>query len=336
MNILVTGGAGFIGRWVVKRLLDDGHSVMVLDNLSNGTLENIKEFNNNINFKFVEGDIKDEVILDKVFEEKFDIIYHLAASINVQDSIDNPKATFYNDTVATFNILEKAKIQMFGKNAKMDGDKWVLDKNEDMHLCKIVFMSTCMVYDKAYYNGISEEHTIKAASPYSASKIAAENMVLAYYNTYKLPAVIIRPFNTYGPYQKTNGEGGVVAVFINNVLYNKDLNIYGNGEQTRDLLYVKDCAKFVTIAGYSEKVNGEIVNAGTNVNITINELANIIAKGRVNVNHVKHIHPQSEIMKLKCNYSKAKALINWEPEYALEQGIKETEKWILNSKNKSS
>ena len=330
MNILVTGGAGFIGRWVVERLLKDNHKVIVLDNLSNGSKSNMDNFNTE-NCKFIQGDIKDEKILDKLFEEKFDVIYHLAASINVQDSIDNPKVTFYNDTVGTFNILERAKIQMFGKNGRMEGEGWILDKSEHTHPCKVVFMSTCMVYDKAGEEGISEIHPTKPISPYGGSKIAAENMVLSYYNAYKLPAVVIRPFNTFGPFQKTGGEGGVVAIFIKNSIEGKDVAIYGSGEQTRDLLYVKDCARFVVMAGYCETVNGQIVNAGTARDVTINELANMICKTRVNINHVKHIHPQSEIMKLKCDFQKAKKLMDWSPQYTLEQGLIETEEWIKST-----
>lgn len=332
MNILVTGGAGFIGRWVVKKLLEDGHTITALDNLSNGRLENIQEFLNNPNFKFINGDIQDERLLENIFKEKFDIIYHLAASINVQDSIDDPRTTFYNDTVGTFNILERARIQMFGKNGRMDGDTWVIDCNEDTYPCKVVFMSTCMVYDMAGDEGIDEIHPVKPVSPYGGAKIAAENMVLSYYNSYKLPTVVIRPFNTYGPFQKTGGEGGVVAIFINNSLKGRDINIYGSGEQTRDLLYVKDCARFVIMAGYSNNVNGMVINAGTGRDVTINELADIITKERVKVKHVKHIHPQSEIMKLKCNYKKAKDIMSWEPQYTLEQGIEETEQWIKGTK----
>lgn len=333
-NILVTGGAGFIGRWVVKNLLEQENKVVVLDNLSNGSKENIKEFINNENFNFIEGDIQDEVLLDKIFEEKFDIIYHLAASINVQDSIDDPRTTFYNDTVGTFNILERAKWQMFGKNSKMDGESWIIDKGENTHPCKVVFMSTCMVFDKCNdKNGIDESHPVKPVSPYGASKIGAENLVISYYLSYKLPTVVIRPFNTYGPYQKTGGEGGVVAIFINNALQNTDINIYGTGEQTRDLLYVKDCARFVVEAGFNSNVNGEIVNAGTGRDVTINELADIISRGRVKVNHIKHIHPQAEIMKLLCNSRKAKEILDWEPDYTLEEGIRETEEFIKGNLN---
>ncbi|SHI40747.1 Nucleoside-diphosphate-sugar epimerase [Clostridium cavendishii DSM 21758] len=331
MKILVTGGAGFIGRWVVKKLLEENHIVIALDNLSNGSLKNIEEFKNNSNFTFIKGDIQNERFLDNIFREKFDIIYHLAASINVQDSIDDPRTTFYNDTVGTFNILERAKWQMFGKSSKMDGEQWVIEKREQTHPCKFVFMSTCMVFDKCdKESGIDELHPTKPVSPYGASKIAAENLVVAYYLSYKLPTVVIRPFNTYGPHQKSGGEGGVVAIFIKNALDNRDINIYGTGDQTRDLLYVKDCARFVVMAGFESRIDGEIVNAGTGRDVTINELAEIIGKGRVKINHVKHIHPQAEIMKLKCNSSKANAILGWTTEYTLEDGIKETEEWINN------
>lgn len=332
MKILVTGGAGFIGRSVVKKLLSEGFGVTAFDDLSNGSKDNIAEFENNINFEFVFGDINDENSLSFLFKRKFDIIYHLGASINVQDSIDDPRTTFFNDTVGTFNILEKAKLQMFGAHGKMNSDGWILDSKDDIHPCKVVFMSTCMVYDVAGEEGINEDHPTKPVSPYGGSKIAAENMVLSYYNAYKLPTVVIRPFNTYGPFQKTGGEGGVVAIFINNSLAGKDISIYGTGEQTRDLLYVEDCARFVVTTGFSDVVNGEIINAGTGRDVSINELANIISNNRVEVKHVTHIHPQSEIMKLKCNYSKAKKLLGWEPKFTLEQGIKETETWIV-SKN---
>ncbi|MBR3119219.1 MULTISPECIES: dTDP-glucose 4,6-dehydratase [Oceanobacillus] len=308
MKILVTGGAGFIGRWVVDRLLKDGHQVWVLDDLSNGRIENVKDMRNEKNFmEFINGDIKDIRILNHLFINKFDICYHLAASINVQDSIDDPRTTFNNDVIGTFNILEQCK------------------KND----VKVVFMSTCMVYERAWSEeGINEANAVKPASPYAGSKLAAENMVLSYYYAYDLPVTIIRPFNTYGPYQKTGGEGGVVAIFLKNKLAGKPLQIYGDGKQTRDLLYVEDCARFVVESGYSNKVDGEIVNAGLGKDISINALAKLMVEDEDHIKHITHIHPQSEIPKLLCDYSKAKKLLNWEPKYSLEEGIKKTEEWI--------
>ncbi|ASF41429.1 NAD-dependent dehydratase [Halobacillus halophilus] len=311
MNILVTGGAGFIGRWVVKLLLEEKHNVWVLDDLSNGSIKNIEELLVYKNFKaFIHGDIKDQKTIESLFYPGIDLCYHLAASINVQDSIDDPETTFNNDTIGTFYLLELCR----KRNTKM------------------VFMSTCMVYDRADEKGITEKDPIKPASPYAGAKIAAENMVLSYHYAYGLPVTVVRPFNTYGPYQKTGGEGGVVAIFIKNKLNGLPLQIYGDGTQTRDLLYVEDCARFVVQAGYRDEVNGEIVNAGLGRDITINELAEMIASDPSHVRHVEHIHPQSEIPKLLCDYSKAKRLLGWEPAISLSEGIQKTEEWIDSTK----
>ncbi|CAM4227582.1 GDP-mannose 4,6-dehydratase [Paenibacillus phoenicis] len=309
MNILLTGGAGFIGRWVAKKLLEDGHQLWILDDLSNGREANLQEFQGHPGLKqFIRGTILDEPLLEELFAaHQFDICYHLGASINVQDSIDDPRTTFNNDTVGTFYILEQCR----------------------RYNTKVVFMSTCMVYDRCTdETGITELHPTKPASPYAGAKVAAENMVLSYYYAYGLPTVVIRPFNTYGPFQKTGGEGGVVAIFLKNDLDGKELRIYGEGTQTRDLLYVEDCANFVVSAGYSDAVNGEIVNAGLGRDITINDLALMIAGDPSRIRHVEHIHPQSEIQKLLCNSEKAKRLLGWEPRVTLEEGIARTREWI--------
>lgn len=309
MKVLLTGGAGFIGRWVAKRLLDDGHQIWILDDLSNGSETNLEEFRGHPGLmQFIKGTILDEALLSDIFtQHRFDICYHLGASINVQDSIDDPRTTFNNDTIGTFYILEQCR----------------------KHRTKMVFMSTCMVYDRCSdEKGITEEHPTKPASPYAGAKIAAENMVMSYYHAYGLPTVVIRPFNTYGPFQKTGGEGGVVAIFIQNALQGKDLKIYGDGNQTRDLLYVEDCARFVVEAGYSDRGDGQIINAGLGEDISINELAKLIAQDRVPIRHVEHIHPQSEIDKLLCNYNKARHLFGWEPQVSLKEGIRRTEGWL--------
>ncbi|HWR29832.1 MAG TPA: NAD-dependent epimerase/dehydratase family protein [Negativicutes bacterium] len=308
MKVLVTGGAGFIGRWVVKRLLEDGHEVWAMDDLSNGRLANIAEFESHPGWRgFTRGDIKDMGLLEKLFATRFELCYHMGASINVQDSIDEPKRTFDNDVVGTFNVLELCR----------------RDK------VKVVFMSTCMVYDQANeLAGISEKHPTKPASPYAGSKIAGENMALSYWYAYGLPVVVVRPFNTYGPFQKTGGEGGVVAIFIKKSLAGDTLDIYGSGEQTRDLLYVEDCARFVVEAGYSDRVNGEIMNAGLGSDVSVNDLAALIEPNSAKIRHIPHIHPQSEIMKLLCDSRKAKELLGWQPQVSLEAGLTLTREWI--------
>jgi len=308
LNALVTGGCGFIGRWVVKNLLDNGKKVFILDNLSNGSEENVEEFKNHPNFvKLIVGDITDNILLEELFCNEFDICYHLAANINVQDSIDDPELTFTNDVVGTFNILE------FCRKSNI----------------KLVFLSSCMVYEKALnLEGIDENHTVKPTSPYSGSKLAAENLVLSYWYTYNMPIVILRPFNTYGPYQKSNSEGGVVSIFINRKIKKEELFIYGDGKQTRDLLYVEDCAEFICSAGLSDKTNGQIINAGYGKDVSMNDLASLISQKTVKINYIDHIHPQSEISKLLCNNKKAFDLLNWKPKTSLEVGIDKTIDWL--------
>ncbi|HOS68818.1 MAG TPA: NAD-dependent epimerase/dehydratase family protein [Bacillota bacterium] len=307
MKTLVTGGAGFIGRWTVKKLFEEGHSIWILDDLSNGSYDNIKEFKGCGSVKFIQGDIKDERLLESMFNEDFDLCFHLAAKINVQDSIDDPVTTYRNDVSGTFNVLEQCRKRG----------------------TKMVFMSTCMVYDRASgEEGIDELHPVKPASPYAGSKIAGESLVLSYWHAYKLPAVVIRPFNTFGPFQKSGGEGGVIAIFIKNSLEGRALKIYGDGNQTRDFLYVEDCADFIARAGCSDMADGQIINAGTGKDIAINDLAVLVSRNRSPIEHIPHIHPQSEIQKLLCNSEKAYRLLSWKPQTVIEEGIARTEKWI--------
>jgi nucleoside-diphosphate-sugar epimerase len=186
-----------------------------------------------------------------------------------------------------------------------------------------------MVYDTASAgDAISETHFTKAASPYAGAKLAGENMVQSYFHAYGLPTVIVRPFNTYGPYQKSTGEGGVVSIFVQRDLSGDVLNIYGDGTQTRDLMYVEDCAEFVVQAAYSDAANGEILNAGLGTDITVNDLAELVCKDADRIQHVKHIHPQSEIPKLVCDYSKAKQVLGWEPKTSLKEGIDIFRNWM--------
>ena len=309
MITLVSGGAGFIGRWVIKALLDNSRDVIAIDNLVNGRKENLSEFKDHINFKdFIINDIRNKDFIDKLFEKyKFTDCIHLAAQINVQESLDFPEKAFENNVLGTYNILEAAR--------KFN--------------TKIVLIGTCMVYNLTKSDKpISETHPVKPASPYAGSKLAAEELALSYYYGLKLPVVILRPFNTYGPFQKSNMEGGVISIFINRKINNEKLMIYGNGTQTRDFLYVEDCAEFIFKASECDKCIGEIINAGYGGDISINELANLIVNDKNQIVHVKHHHPQSEIMKLKCDNSKAKSLLNWEPKISLEEGIAKLEKWI--------
>lgn len=311
MRVLVTGGAGFIGRWVVKLLLrrdEDGPlHISVLDNLSNGNRKNIAEFEGaKISCTFIEGDIRDRKLLRSLFKEGFDLLIHLAASINVHDSLQDPRETFENDVVGTFNLLEEAR----KRNTRF------------------IYISTCMVYARAEHKAISEDDPLSPASPYAGSKLAGENLVESYYLGYGLPAAILRPFNTYGPFQKSNQEGGVVAIFIEKALKGEDIPVFGDGEQTRDFLYAEDCAEFIVKASFSEAATGQVINAGSGEDITINDLARIVCPDEERIRHLPHHHPQSEIRKLLCDSAKAKSLLGWEARTSLKEGIAKTMDWM--------
>ena len=309
MRILVTGAAGFIGRWVVSDLLERGHVVVPMDNLVAGSVENLAEFATHPNLRPLDvSDVRDPDACRRL-ADGVDAIAHLAASISVQDSIDDPATTFDNDVVGTFNLLEAARI---GR-------------------ARFLFMSTCMVYDRATTPaGIDERHPTKPASPYAASKLSGEALTLSYHHAYGLPTTVVRPFNTYGPFQRSVGEGGVVAIFTRRSLAGERLNIYGDGTQTRDLLYAGDCARFVGDALLSDAAVGQILNAGTGADISVNELAAAIEPDSARIAHVDHIHPQAEIQVLRCDASRAREVLGWTPQVSLTDGLAVMREWMAD------
>ncbi|MGH2407933.1 MAG: dTDP-glucose 4,6-dehydratase [Candidatus Limnocylindrales bacterium] len=307
MRVLVTGAAGFIGRWVVGELLARGHAVLPVDNLATGDRANLEEFAASPLLAPLEvGDIRDGAACRRWLAE-VDAVAHLAASISVQDSIDDPAGTFDNDVVGTFHVLEAARPRR----------------------ARFLFMSSCMVYDAARAPaGIDEDHPVKPASPYAASKLAGESLTLAYCHAYGLPTTVVRPFNTYGPFQRSVGEGGVVAIFTRRSLLGEELRIYGDGTQTRDLLYAPDCARFVCDALESDAAVGRIINAGTGADIAVNDLAAAIEGDPTRIVHVDHIHPQSEIPVLRCDPRRAADLLGWTPTTPLREGLAHTRTWM--------
>ena len=307
MRVLVTGAAGFIGRWVVADLLERGYTVFPVDNLVAGDPANLAEFAAHRRMRPLEvGDVRDPVACRR-WADEVDAIAHLAASISVQDSIDDPRTTFDNDVVGTFNLLEAARAAG----------------------TRLLFMSTCMVYDRARTPaGIDEKHPTVPASPYAASKLAGEALTLSYQHAYGLPTTVVRPFNTYGPFQRSVGEGGVVAIFTRRSLAGETLRIYGDGTQTRDLLYVTDCARFVVDALLSDAVVGQVLNAGTGVDVSVNDLAAAIEPDATRIEHVEHIHPQSEIAVLRCDPRRAKELLGWTPAVGLDEGLGLVRAWM--------
>jgi len=306
-TVVVTGAAGFIGRWVVDELLSRNYEVVGLDNLSNGSEQNIKAFRDDSRFRFVEEDVRDQEAVDNLIKMDTSACLHLAAEIDVQESLDDPESHYRTNVTGTHNILEACR------------------RTET----PLGLVGTCMVYDVAESSdGIDETHPVKPASPYAGTKLAAENLAESYYYGYDLPVTILRPFNTYGPYQKTSMAGGVVSIFTSRDISDEPLKIFGDGTQTRDLLYVTDCARFIVEGTFSEATTGEVVNAGTGSDISINDLAESIVTEGTGIKHVGHHHPQSEVQKLLCNPQKAEELLDWKPKVSLEEGIARLRTWL--------
>lgn len=306
-TVAVTGAAGFIGRWVVAELLDRGHTVYGLDDFSNGSERNIAAFRDVERFHITEGDIRSRDDVDELFDHDVDACIHLAAEIDVQESLEDPQSHFDSNVIGTQNVLEACR-------------------KDDTRLGLV---GTCMVYDMVdSASGISEDHPTKPASPYAGSKLAAEDLAEGYYHGYDLPVTVLRPFNTYGPYQKTGMAGGVVSIFTSRDIRGEPLKIFGDGTQTRDLLYATDCARFIVEGTFSDETVGEVLNAGTGSDVSINELAELIGTDGTEITHVEHHHPQSEVQKLLCDPTKANEVLGWEPEVTLEEGVSRLRTWL--------
>lgn len=365
MNALVTGGAGFIGRWVVGKLLSMGYQVTVLDNFSSGSPKNLYEFRHNPALNIVYGDLLSEKAMRRALFMKPDVVFHLAARINVQHSIDHPQETFKTDVLGTFRLLEAVRpmrphfvmvstcmvfapmIEDTSANAAAGASANAnasMSANVDAYVNASESVSTAEIRP-----GINEAHPVKPASPYAGAKLAAEHLAESYARTYGLPVTILRPFNTYGPFQRIDGEGGVIAIFLDRVMHHQSLLVYGDGLQTRDFLYVEDCADFIVRAGLlstsagasaigggawaSDGVPFNMLVGGSGIEIRIIDLARIIAGDAVAVENVVHIHPQSEIKRLLCDSTKARAFLGWQPQVSLTEGIERTRIWLRERMN---
>jgi len=311
-KVLVTGAGGFIGSHLTEQLVGKGAGVRAFVHYNAlgrwGWLDTSSVVND---IEVVPGDISDRDSIGKALEG-VDIVFHLAALIGIPYSYLAPRSYVDTNIIGTLNVLQSA-----------------LDRELEM----VVHTSTSETYGSAQYVPIDEVHPLIGQSPYSATKIGADKLAESYHRSFDLPVVTVRPFNTYGPRQSARA---VIPTIISQALSDKAVKL-GNLTPTRDLNYVLDTVGgFVSAAEHPEAV-GEVINLGTGREISIGDLAKTIfeimgKEGKIVADEDRVRPDASEVDRLCADVSKAKALLNWESQYTLETGLRETVDWIRENK----
>jgi UDP-glucose 4-epimerase len=298
MKILVTGGAGFIASQIADAFINEGHEVHILDNLSTGFEKNI-----NPKAKFIKSDISSTSINELFLKEKYDVVNHHAAQIDVRKSVADPVFDANTNILGTINLLQ-ACIKTGVK--------------------KFMFASTGgAVYGEQEYFPADENHPTNPVSPYGITKLAIEKYLYFYKNEYGLNYTILRYANVYGPRQNPFGEAGVVAIFVNKLLKNENPVINGDGKQTRDYVFVEDVVKANVITLESE--TSDIFNIGTGIETSVNDLFNRL--NSIDGKKAKEKQgpaPIGEQLRSVITSNKLFNQFNWKPSMHIDEGLKKT------------
>jgi UDP-glucose 4-epimerase len=290
MNVIATGGAGFIGSNLVERLINDGHRVSVIDNLSTGKRENLHE-----EAEFFNLDIADLGAIKPAFEQK-DIVFHVAALPRLARSIEDPASTFQSNVTGTLNVLLAAR---------------------DAGIKRVVYSASSSAYGFQDKLPLSEDMAPKPLNPYGLSKYIGEELCAQFTNFYRLDTISLRYFNVYGPHMDMGGEyATVIGKFLRLKSEGKPLTIIGDGKQTRDFTNVADVVGANILASQIGKGGGEVVNIGAGDNHSVQEIADIIGG-----EHVYVPERPGEVHDTLADISKAKRILGWGPKVSLKDGI---------------
>jgi UDP-glucose 4-epimerase len=311
MRALITGGAGFIGSHLAERLLEDGNKVVVIDNLSTGSLKNIEVFKDRSSFEFVKGDIRNAELIEPLVE-KSDMIFHLAAAVGVKLIAEDPVHTIETNIGGTELVLDIAN--KFGTKVLIASSSEVYGKNEAVPFCEdddIVLGSTSL-----------------SRWSYACSKAIDEFLGVAFYQQYGLEVVIGRFFNTVGPRQ-TGQYGMVVPRFVQSALNNEPLTIYGTGKQTRCFSYVGDLVDAIINLMHCEQAAGKVYNIGSDEEISIEDLADKIiemtsskSKKQFIPIEVAYGRPIEDMMRRVPSLERIKEAIGWRPKTSLDETLR--------------
>jgi UDP-glucose 4-epimerase len=302
-NILVTGGAGFVGSNLVKRLMREGARVTVLDDLFTGRRDNLPAEG----LEFVQGSVCDPKIVDALVGSH-ELVFHLAAR-NIVVSTRNPREDFETNIGGTLNVLMAARAA---------GGK------------RVVYTSSTSVYGNPRYLPMNEDDPLSLLTPYAVSKLAGENYCMAFYESYDLPTTAVRYSNIFGPGQDpANPYCGVVAKFLESLLAGRAPIIHGDGNQTRDFTYIDDAVEATVLAGTSDRSTGEVFNVGSGVETGVNQLAEILIQ--LTGARVTPVHSDrrdiDNIRRRVVNIEKTRRALRWIPEVTLEEGLRRTVEW---------
>jgi len=296
VNTLVTGGAGFIGSLLSAALISRNNKVSVLDNLSTGKREKVGD-----SIKFYQGDLRDRAFVKRVIvEEKPEIIYHLAAQASVPESLKNPVEDADINIIGTLNLLDLAV---------------------EYQVKKVVFASSAAVYGIPRYLPIDESHPVEVLSGYAVSKFTVEQYLSVYKYLYGLDYTVLRYANVYGPGQSSAAEGGVVAIFKQNILDDKAPVIFSDGEQTRDFIFVQDVVE-ANLAAMTLG-SGKVINISTGKSTTINSVLKLL-QGicEKQCSPVYHSARSGDIRDSVLDNKLAEEVLAWQASYSLEKGLK--------------
>ena len=309
MKALVTGGSGFIGSNIVKLLVEQGYEVRVLDNLSSGYLINIAPFLNAHSVEFVGGDVRDYLSVEKAMDG-VDVVFHLAASVGRQRSLDNPQLDSEVNLIGTVNVLEAMR---------------------KSNVRRIVYSSSAAMFGELVTPTIDECHPQNADSPYGVSKLAAEKMILAYAGIYDIIGVCLRYFNIYGVNQRIDLYGNVIPIFAKRIYSGEPIIIYGDGTQTRDFVNAKDVAAANLIASKSQ--NGtDVYNLGSGSSVSINWLAEAMQKiAGINVGIKYAPERPADVKHCKANTTKVSTILGFQVNVGLENGLVQYMEWYRNN-----